>query len=312
MDALSTLRGRRVLVTGATGFLGQRFATCGERLGVHVIRMTRQEGSAADDRTVVADLRNDAELRDAIARAKPEGVLHLAAEGVSAGHQTAAELLQANAVGTANLLEALEAVGPIPVVMAGTAFEYRMQDRPLSEDDPLEPPTAYGVSKAAASVSACWYARRRPVTVLRLFNVYGAGEPLPRLIPTIIDSARAGRSVELSACTQVRDYVYVEDVARLFWLALVEAPSVGAARIVNVGSGQPMVLRQYVEELAAALRERGLQPDLRFGARPTRPGDPLLLTGDLTRLGRTFDWRPTTTFAIGIRRTVAEMMQTQS
>ena len=303
MDVLSALRGRRVLVTGTTGFLGARFAEHGEALGVHVVRMHRGDGAAGDDH-VAADLRDADQVRRAVERARPEGVMHLAAAGVSAGSLTLPELLHANAVGTANLFEALEPLGPIPVVMAGTAYEYRMEDRPLDEEQPLAPPTAYGVSKAAASLCAGWYARRRPVTILRLFNVYGVGEPLPRLIPAIIAASREGRPVELSACTQVRDYVYVEDVARLFWLALANPPEIGAPRIVNVGSGQPAPLRRYVDALADALREAGMEPDLRIGARPTRPGEPMLLAGDLTRLSRTFDWAPSTDFETGIRRTI--------
>ena len=304
MDALNALRNQRVLVTGATGFLGARFAEWGERHGTEVIRLHRRAAATDTSRIVVADLRDPQAVRDAVERARPDGVLHLAAAGVSAGSLRAAELLEANAIGTANLLEALLRIGPVPVVMAGTAFEYRPCDRPLVESDPLDPPTPYGVSKAAAALCASWHASQRPITILRLFNVYGVGEPLPRLIPSIIDAARARRPVELSTCTQVRDFVYVEDVARLFWTALAEPPPIGSARIVNVSSGRPAPLRQYVEHLADALREQGLEPDLRFGARPTRSGEPRMLAGDPTMLTRTFGGLPPTSFEEGIRRTV--------
>lgn len=304
MDAVTSLRGRRVMVTGTTGFLGGRFAEWGDRHGIHVIRMQRRATGPPDDRTVFADMLDLSSLRAAVERAQPEGVLHLAAAGVSAGPPTAADLLEANGVGTANLLDALRPAGPIPFVMAGTGFEYRMCNRLLSETDPLEPPSAYGVSKVAATLCAGAHAAYRPVTVLRLFNVYGVGEPLPRLIPTIIDAARRRRPVDLTECTQIRDFVYVEDVARLFWLALAESPPIGSLRILNVSSGRPARLRHYVDLLARTLREQGLEPELRFGARTTREGDPSILAGDITRLTRTFAWSATTSFEEGIRRTV--------
>ena len=304
MDALSDLRGRRVLITGAAGFLGQRFAEYGERLGAEVYRLRRPHGAPGGERVLGADVRDAASVQAAVDRARPEYVMHLAAAGVSGSGLSLAEQLEVDGGGTARLLQTLAAAGGVPVVMAGTAFEYRMADRPLREDDPCEPPVAYGVSKAAGALAAGWYARDMPITILRLFNVYGAGEPLPRLFPSIVRAARTRRALDLSPCTQIRDYTYVEDVARLFWLALADPPPVGSPRVLNVGSGRPAPLRRFVDELAVALRERGLEPDLRIGASPGRPGEPTMLVPDLTRLAATLPWSATTTFEDGIRRTL--------
>src|SRR5271169_3258741 len=135
------------------------------------------------------------------------------------------------------------------------------------------PVTPYGISKAAAAFCAGIYATRMPITLLRTFNVYGLGEREPRLLPFIAASAKAGRVIELTDCEQVRDFVFVKDVAALFWRALECSPQDRQLRVLNVGSGSPAPLKQFVADVLEVLREKGLSPQAKFGVRPLRVGE---------------------------------------
>ncbi len=309
MDALARWRGKRVLVTGATGFVGRHVAAQGLEAGVEVHNLSSGDTAPAGIIHHRATLEDRSAIFRIIEEVKPGAVLHLAAAGVTFGTHALDRLLAANVLGTENLLSAVQALDtPVPVVLAGTCIEYRMQDRPIREDDPIEPFSEYGVSKGAASLVASSYATRLPITVLRLFTLYGPGEVEPRFTAHVIGSAKRHAAVALTACEQTRDYLYVGDAARSFWQALGVAPPEGRLQVVNVGSGEPVRLRSFVGELAGILRDFGLDPDLRFGAKPYRPGEPMMIVSDPTRACTVLGWKPRVSLHDGLRRTVESML----
>src|SRR5207249_4422828 len=128
----------------------------------------------------------------------PEAVLHLAAAGVAYGNSAITDLLTVNVAGLDGLLAAISEVGACPVVVAGSGFEYAPQEHAIGETDEIGPVCSYGVSKAAATLTANWYAGRMPITLLRIFSVFGAGEREPRLLPHIVRRTKLGLSSDLT------------------------------------------------------------------------------------------------------------------
>jgi nucleoside-diphosphate-sugar epimerase len=215
------------------------------------------------------------------------------------------EMLRSNTLGTDNLLSAAKSLKePPPVVVAGSGYEYAAQARHLTESDPIFPSSPYGISKAAATFCAANYSAYIPITVLRIFNVYGPGERLPRLLPYIVENASLGNPVELTPCEQIRDFVYVGDVASLFWRALESSPSDGQLRILNLGSGSAAPLKSFVCTVAHVLEKRGLKVRLKFGARPYKPGEPMYYAADTSRLRSTLGNLQFTAFDAGIGKTL--------
>jgi UDP-glucose 4-epimerase len=178
----------------------------------------------------------------------------------------------------------------------------------LTEEDPIRPVSPYGISKAAVTFCAANYAAEIPVTVLRIFNVYGPGERVPRLLPYIIQNARHGQPVELTACEQVRDFVYARDVASIFWRALECPPADGRLRILNVGSGLAVPLKDFVCAAVRVLEEQGLKVRLKFGTRPYKPGEPMYYAADTSRLWSILGTLQLTAFDAGIRETLGTSM----
>jgi nucleoside-diphosphate-sugar epimerase len=309
MDYLSPWRGKRVLVTGGTGFIGQHVLALGITAGVeiHNLALDGQIPTAVIGHRV--DLQDGVLIKQIIQAIQPEAVIHLAAAGVSYGARDLADMLRANAIGTENLLAAVDSVNSVrAMVVAGTGYEYAMLDRPILETDPIAPSSDYGVSKAAASLCASIHARRRAINLLRLFNVYGPGEREPRLLPYIVACARIGRKVELTAGEQIRDYLYVGDVAECFWRTLALPAATAGLQVFNVGSGTSVELRTFVGKIIAELRTHGFDPQIELGARPYRPDEPMFYAADITRLHHALGWSPDTSLEEGIRLAVESML----
>jgi nucleoside-diphosphate-sugar epimerase len=255
----------------------------------------------ADVHLVVDIGDREASLR-AIGGVQPDAILHAASSGVTekAGFL---EMLRNNAAGTDNLLSAARALRiPPAVVIAGSGYEYAPQARPLTEDDPICPASPYGISKAAATFCAANYFEEIPLTVLRIFNVYGPGERVPRLLPYIVENAKLGKPVELTPCEQVRDFVYVRDIASMFWRALECPPEDGRLRILNAGSGTPLRLKDFVCMVIRALAKQGVRAQLEFGARSYKPGEPMYYVANTSRLWSTLGNLQLTPLEAGVQQ----------
>jgi len=302
-------RGRRVLITGATGFIGRYLVERALRSGAVVTTLSRSRAMIPGASTHIAvDIGSRSEVWKAVQELEPAAILHAASLGVTEKAELS-EMLRSNVAGTDNLLSAAASLSnPPSVVMAGSGYEYRAQSRPLTEDDPVFPASPYGISKAAATYCAANYATGMPLTVLRVFNVYGPGERLPRLLPYIVQNARLGNPVEVTACEQVRDFIYVRDLASIFWRALECAPENGQLRTLNVGSGSPAPLKEFVCTIVRVLQERGMYVQVKFGARPYRAGEPMYYAADTSRMASALGRPPVTPLEVGVRETVESLL----
>ncbi len=308
MVTANSWQGGKVLITGATGFLGRHLVALAAETGAVVITTSRSETTAGAAGHIAVDLGDRARLFAMLREVAPDGILHTAAAGTSE-EVDFAQLIRTNVVGTENLLAAALALPQPPaVVLAGSGYEYAPQSRDLKEDDPVCPVTPYGISKAAAAFCGGVYAARMPITLLRIFNVYGPGEQEPRLLPYATACAKTERVIELTDCEQVRDFVFVKDVAALFWSALQRSPQDRRLRILNLGSGSPAPLKRFVTVLLDALREKGMNPRVKFGAREYRPGEPMYYAGDTSRLTETLGKLPRTALQAGIRQTLEAIL----
>jgi GDP-4-dehydro-6-deoxy-D-mannose reductase len=203
----------------------------------------------------------------------------------------------------------LTAVADWPVrniLCAGTFSEYVDSCEAWTEDSPLVPATTYGASKAAA-----WMCGRAlalelglPLVNLRLFHVYGPGESERRLVPYLYSQLSRRRPASLTSGTQVRDVVYVEDVAEACYAATMLPPATEPA-VFNICSGTPVTIRQIGETVAHQL---GVPASLlRWGEAPHRPRESLHALGDNRRFFQATGWQPRVTLADGIAQTLESL-----
>ena len=308
MEPLAGLAGTRVLVTGGTGFLGEHVLRLGQAAGAHLWNLGSREGVVRGVNYLIGDLRDRTAIEQALDTARPAIVVHLAIAGGTYGSADFAEMMAVNVVGTDTLTSAMIQRGGMQLVATGTAYEYAERAEPLTEDTPLGPSNPYSITKAAASLVLGFHARELPTSLLRIFNAYGPGERDPRLLPFLVNQVREGRHVDVTACEQVRDFLYIAEAAEAVWRAALRPVEAGALRVLNVGTGKGVPLRRFVDLIVENLRRHGLNPDIRFGARPYRPGEAMHVVADVTRLRSTLGWLPSLPLETGVQRAVDSIL----
>jgi UDP-glucose 4-epimerase len=266
----------RVFITGGTGFIGSHVlrALLEQGLEVTALRLpgeTVRGPLPMEPHWVEGDLETDL----APVLAQTNVLLHLAAHGVNPQFDTWPECMRWNFTASLRLwLQAADA-GVRRLVIAGSCFEYgRSGERYefIPVEAPLEPTSAYGASKAAASIAACSLARQRglELAVLRPFHVFGEGEAPHRFFPMLQAAARSGNDFPMTPGEQVRDFCPVEQAARAFLHFVFHPLAPGAPQIHNLGTGTPQSLLRFAQSWWQRWHARGR---LRPGALPYRPGE---------------------------------------
>jgi UDP-glucose 4-epimerase len=168
------------------------------------------------------------------------------------------------------------------------------------EDLPLRPVTAYGVAKLASAVLTAKMSEMVDIrhTWVRLAAVYGPGDDPKHLIPSTIRTLLAGKKPALTLGEQRWDYLYVEDAAK----ALVRIAATGATGILNLASGETIVIRKLVEHIRA-LVDPALP--LGFGDDAYRDDQVMHLEPDIARLRSATGWEREVSLDDGLRRTIA-------
>jgi nucleoside-diphosphate-sugar epimerase len=296
---------RRVLVTGAGGFVGANLARRLVRHG-HDLMLTarpgplgwRLEGLTADARVVRLDLRDREAVESAIREAQPEWVFHLAAFGAYSWQTDVPRIFETNATGTANVADACAAAEVEALVHAGSSSEYGFKDHAPGEDEPAEPNSAYAVAKLSGTLYCAHVARStalRTVT-LRLYSAYGPFEDPQRLIPTLVAHGLRGELPPLVEGGTARDFVYVDDVVSAF-LAAAERGEPG--EIYNVGSGMLTTVEELVT-VARRVMEIAAEPE--WGSYPARIWDTSVWVADPGKARSVLGWSADTTLEDGLRR----------
>jgi nucleoside-diphosphate-sugar epimerase len=119
---------------------------------------------------------------------------------------------------------------------------------------------------------------------LRVFNVYGPGEPKERLIPYIVEAAKAGQSITLTGCEQIRDFMFIDDLVAAIAAVVEKSSKEPGARFLNVGTGRPTTLKELVISTDKQLKSRGIEAQIMFGALPYRKDDPMACVADNSSL----------------------------
>jgi nucleoside-diphosphate-sugar epimerase len=229
----------------------------------------------------------------------PTHLLHVAWNVTHGSYWTAADNLDWLEAGVA-LLRAFHAAGGRRAVGVGTCAEYGWTVERYSElEAPLQPATCYGMSKLALGqafqaagelgLSTAW---------ARLFFPFGPGEQPGRLVSSVITSLIGGVPAECTAGTQVRDYLYIDDVGAAL-TALLDTDVRGP---VNIGSGSGTQVRDLV---LLAARHVGRPELVRLGALPARPTEPPSVVANTTRLNVEVGFIPAVPLEEAIRRNVA-------
>ncbi|MFN8177208.1 MAG: SDR family NAD(P)-dependent oxidoreductase [bacterium] len=311
-------RGRRVLVTGAGGFIGSHLVEELARQGASVRAFLRynSRGDAGLLRFLPDDLREGLDLRFGdvtdpwSVEAAVEGVevvFHLAALiAIPYSYVAPASYVAANVSGTLNVLQAARKHGTARIVHTSTSETYGTAIyTPIDEKHPLQGQSPYSASKIGADKIAESFARSfgTPVATIRPFNAYGPRQSARAVIPTIASQALAGRpEIRLGSLTPVRDLTFVKDTAAGF-LAVAESDAC-VGEVTNVGVGKGITIGDLARKILAACGRSDL-PIVTEDAR-VRPeaSEVMELVCDASKARERCGWTARRTLDEGLRETV--------
>jgi UDP-glucose 4-epimerase len=311
--------GRKVLVTGADGFIGshltEKLVGCGAEVTALSLYSSFDSLGWLDDlpdevRARITAIRGD--IRDsAFVRRIAKGqdiIFHLAALiAIPYSYTAPQSYAETNVLGTLNVLEAARDGGVGRVVQTSTSEVYGTAlTMPITEEHPLQGQSPYSASKIGADMMAAAFARsfELPVAILRPFNTYGPRQSERAVIPAVIRQALdpSCRAIMIGDVTPVRDFTFVEDTADAF-LAIGIAPNIRFGCPYNAGSGTAVTVKDVIDlvlELAHCDRPVKHDPKrMRPAASEVRA-----LLADSSRLREDAGWQPAFDFREGMSRTI--------
>ena len=314
-DAPGGLHGKRVLVTGAGGFIGSHLAERLVELGAETRATVRYTSGTSRGWLAESERQGDMDIvtvditdRDTVRKAMKgvDVVFHLAALiGIPYSYDAPLSYVRTNVEGSVNVFRAALEENVGRVIQTSTSEVYgTAQYVPIDEAHPLQGQSPYSASKIGADKLAEAFGRSYglKVVTVRPFNTYGPRQSARAVIPTIVSQAMARRPIRLGNLKPTRDMNFVLDTVEGFCLAATRDAAVG--QTINLGTGEEIsigdlakkILKMMDVELAIEQVAERVRPDLSEVER---------LLADSTRARSVLGWAPAHTLDAGLERTIA-------
>jgi len=315
---------RSILLTGGAGFIGSHVAEAllhrGDRLTIvdnlHDFYSPLWKKQNLQDIQRAGpfdfydvDICNKSKIRDAVSRARPDMIVHLAARaGVRPSIEGPGAYVDVNINGTLNLLELCREFQVRQFVFGSSSSVYGATSRaPFSEDQvDLRPISPYAATKLAGEILCYTYAHlfRFSVICLRFFTVYGPRQRPDLAIHKFTSLIEAGKPVPIFGDGSTgRDYTFIDDIVAGV-LAAVEyeppsAPGTALFEVFNLGNSHPVKLSELIDLLEKATGKKAIR-----NQQPAQPGDVPLTWADVSKAGRLLGYRPATDLEQGLKKFV--------
>lgn len=309
------LSGKKVMITGAGGFIGSHLTERLAEMGAEVTAFVRYnarndwgwlEGSGylKDIRVAAGDIRD----YDSVLAAMKghEVVFHLAALiGIPYSYESPIAYIKTNTEGTYNVLQAARELAAEKVVHTSTSEVYgTAQFVPISETHPVNPQSPYAATKSGADFLALSFYRSfdLPVAVIRPFNTYGPRQSARAIIPTIISQIAAGkRKIKLGSLTPTRDLTFVQDTVEGFIRVAGSDKSNG--EVINTGSDYEISVGDLAK-LIATLMDAEIEIETEDVRQRPEKSEVDRLWADTKKAGELLDWSPGYTLKEGLKETI--------
>lgn len=316
---MDNLNGKRVLVTGAGGFIGSHLSERLVEMGANVRALVHYNAlgnwgwlDQSPVRSQIQVVAGDVCDRDSVRQAVQgvEIVFHLAALiAIPYSYHAPASYVRTNVEGTLNILQVSRELGVERVVHTSTSEVYgTARYAPIDESHPLQGQSPYSASKIGADklAEAFYLSFGLPVVTVRPFNTFGPRQSARAVIPTIITQCLTGKTVRLGNLHPTRDLNYVANTVEGFVLAAATPEAVG--KTINLGSGREISIGDLAQLIAQLVGQPITIESEEQRARPDGSEVERLLA-DNTLAGSLLKWKPATTLEEGLEHTIQWVQQ---
>lgn len=307
-------KNKKVVVTGAGGFIGSHLTERLLELGAHVTAFVHyncrsfngwleEKAIYHDNLAIVSgDIRDPFQINELLDEA--DTVFHLAALiGIPFSYKAVQSYLETNLNGTLNILEAAKSRKLRRVIVTSTSEVYGTAIKtPMSEKHPLQAQSPYSASKIAADMLAYSYACafETPVTIVRPFNTFGPRQSARAVIPTIILQALSCKTIKLGDLKPIRDFNFVSDTVEGF----IKAAQNGiTGETYNLATGKGVRIGEVLETVAKILKI-DCSPEFEEIRKRPPSSEVMCLIGDASKAAKELDWQPKVKFEEGIKKTI--------
>lgn len=294
------MKKKTILIVGGTGFIGFNLAKKFKKIGYNVSSVSmnppRKDRKIPGVKYIFCDVFLYNKLKDKI-KDNFNYVINLSGH---VDHKNKARVFQSHEKGLKNLVNLFRMKNIDHFIQIGSSAEYGKSKSPNRENFNCKPKSAYGLAKLNATKYSIKIFKKFnfPITVLRLYQVYGPNQDNNRLIPIVINSCINNLKFNCSSGDQFRDYIHIDDVVGFVLKILNNKKTFG--EILNLGSGK----KQKIKDIILKINNFFSKGEPKFGYIKLRKDEPRYSYADLSKIKKIIKWKPNINFNKGLKKTI--------
>jgi len=292
---------KKILILGGTGFIGYHLAKRAIKKNFKVTSISKNQPIKKrylkDVNYIITDISNNNLLKKNIKK-NFDYVVNLAGY---VDHSDKNKVYKSHYLGCRNIANFFLKKKIKSFIQIGSSMEYGYQKSPQKEDSKCNPKSAYGKAKFLSTryLLNLFQKKNFPVTILRLYQVYGPYQDLNRFIPIVINSCKNNKNFPCSHGKQYRDFLYIDDLINAIFSIFNNYKSRG--EIINIGYGSPLKIRNIIKNIVNYYREGKPQ----FGMIKLRKEEQMIIYPNLIKAKKILKWKAKNNFVTGLKKTIS-------
>ena len=290
----------KILILGGTGFIGYHLAKESLRRGLQVISLSKnkplKKRYLKKVKYIIADISNK-KFTKKIIKENFQYVVNLAGY---VDHSDHIKTYKSHYLGCKNVSNFLLKKKIKKFIQVGSSMEYGLSKSPQKESFKCEPKSVYGRAKFLSTqyLLNLYNKKKFPVTIVRLYQVYGPYQDLNRFIPIVINSCKENKSFPCSHGRQLRDFLYIDDLIDVFFLILKNKKAEG--EVINLGNGKPLKIKDIIKKIVNYYRLGNPQ----FNKVKLRKEEQIKIYPSLCKVKKILKWKSRINFFVGLKKTI--------
>ena len=290
----------KILILGGTGFIGYHLAKEALRRGFQVSSISKnvpiKKRYLKRVKYIIADISNKNFVNKKI-KEDFQYVVNLAGY---VDHSDKIKTYKSHYLGCKNISNFFLKKKIKKFIQVGSSMEYGLAESPQKENFKCKPKSVYGRAKFLSTdyLLNLYHKKKFPVTIVRLYQVYGPYQDLNRFIPIVINSCKDNKDFPCSHGRQFRDFLYIIDLIEAFFLILKNPKAEG--EIFNIGYGKPLKIRSIIDRILGYYKSGSPK----FGEIKLRKEEQIKIYPDISKAKKFLKWKPKINFTKGLTKTI--------